>query len=124
MSSRIGSPGVGRPAAIGLGVNTGDTAPNGATLAPDGSEQATISISPRSVARLTYAARQAMWCERRMTTVPVPQVAAIAAARSSARSVSHGPGSRPPSQVSVAGRALTTVGAPSFAIVPFCSSAR
>ena len=33
-----------------------------------------------------------MWCERRMTTVPVPYVAAIAAAASSARSVSHGPG--------------------------------
>ena len=49
-----------------------------------------------------------------MTTVPVPCVAAIAAAASSARSVSHGPGRRPPSHVCAAGRELTTVGAPVF----------
>lgn len=59
-----------------------------------------------------------------MTTVPVPCVAAIVAAASSARSVSQGPGSRLPSQVSTAGRELTTEGAPAFAIDPFSSSAR
>ena len=51
-----------------------------------------------------------MWCERRITTVPVPCVDAIAIAASSARSVSQGPGSRWPSQVCAAGSALTTVG--------------
>ena len=59
-----------------------------------------------------------------MTTVPVPYVAAIAIAVSSARSVSHGPGSRPPSQVCAAGRELTIAGAPSLAIAPFSISPR
>ena len=57
-----------------------------------------------------------------MTTVPVPQVVAIAIAASSARSVSHGPGSRLPSQACAAGRALTTSGAPDVAIVPLSIS--
>ena len=39
MSSTIGSRDVGMPAASGLGVNTGVTPPNGATLAVAGSEQ-------------------------------------------------------------------------------------
>ena len=65
-----------------------------------------------------------MWCERRIATVPVPQAAAISAAASSARSVSHGPGSRRPSQVCAEGCAATTSGAPSLAIAPFSSSAR
>ncbi len=65
-----------------------------------------------------------MWCERRMTTVPVPCVAAIAAAASSARSVSHVPGSRPPSHVCAAARALTIDGSPDFAIEPDSISAR
>ena len=59
-----------------------------------------------------------------MTTVPVPQVAAIVAAASSARNVSHGPGSRPPSHVCAAGREWTIVGSPDFAIDPFSISAR
>jgi hypothetical protein len=64
-----------------------------------------------------------MW-ERRMTTVPVPLVAAMLAAVSSARSVNQGPGKRRPSQVCAAGRALTTSGAPVFVIAPFSISAR
>ena len=60
VSTRIGSPDVGMPAAIGLGVNTGDTPPNGATLDIEGSEQDSNAISPRSVMRLRYAARQPM----------------------------------------------------------------
>ena len=65
-----------------------------------------------------------MWCERRMATVPVPYVAAIAIAASIARSVSQGPGRRWPSQVCVAGRDATTTGSPSLRIVPLSSSAR
>ena len=124
MSSRIGSPDVGMPAAIGLGVNTGVTPPNGATLHAFGSEQSSSATKPRSVMRFRYAARHAMWCARRMTTVPVPYVAAIVAAVSNARSVSHVPGRRWPSHACTAGREFTTVGAPSFAIVPFPISAR
>ena len=44
--------------------------------------------------------------------LPVPQSRAIAVARSSARSVSHGPGRRLPSHISAAARALRTSGAP------------
>ena len=65
-----------------------------------------------------------MWCERRMTTVPVPCVAAIVDAVSSARSVSQGPGSRRPSHVCAAVRSLTISGAPDFAIDPCSISAR
>jgi len=65
-----------------------------------------------------------MWCERRMTTVPVPALFAIRIAVSSARNVSQGPGNLRPSQVSAAGRRLTTSGAPSRAIAPFSISPR
>src|SRR4030095_3911512 len=109
-SMRIGSPEVGSPAAIGFGVMMGVRPPCGTTAATIGSELCTIATRPRSVARKRYAARQAMWCERRITIVPVPYVAAIVAAVSSARNVSHGPGSLPPSHVSAAGRELTIVG--------------
>ena len=51
-----------------------------------------------------------MWCERRITTVPLPQLLAIAIAASIARSTSHGPGSRWPSQVCTAAREATSVG--------------
>src|SRR4051812_30369113 len=118
-SIRIGSPDVGNPAAIGLGVMMGVIPPCGTTAATMGSELCTIAMRPRSVARNRYAARHAMWCERRMTIVPVPQVSAIFAAASSARSVNHGPGSRPPSHVCVAGVELTTLGAPALVIDPF-----
>lgn len=43
----------GRPAASGFGVNTGVTAPNGATLHPEGSDESTSAAHPRSVARLS-----------------------------------------------------------------------
>ena len=112
------------PAASGLGVNTDVIAPNGATLCVDGSEHWMIAIMPRSVARFAYAARAAMWCERRITTVPLPHWDAIDIAASSARRVSHGPGSRRPSQAWVAARAPVTSGSPAAAIVPCVSSFR
>ena len=59
-----------------------------------------------------------------MTTVPVPLSAAILAATSSARSVSHGPGSRRPSHVCAAGRSLTISGSPDRVIVPRSISPR
>ena len=49
---------------------------------------------------------------------------AIAAAASSARSVSQGPGSRPPSHACAAGRELTRAARPTFAIEPFSISPR
>ena len=124
VSTRIGSPEVGNPAAIGFGVTTGVMPPCGTTAATSGSELSTIATSPRPVARSRYEARHAMWWERRMTTVPVPCSPAIAVARSSARSVSQGPGNRRPSQVSAAPRALTIVGSPAVCIVPFSISPR
>ncbi len=51
MSTRIGSPPVGIPKAIGSGVKTGAVPPKGAMVASEGSEQATIAIRPRSAAR-------------------------------------------------------------------------
>ena len=124
ISIRIGSPDVGNPAAIGLGVMIGVRPPCGTTAKTFGSELCTIATSPRSVARNRYTARHAMWCERRMTTVPVPCVAAIVAAASRARSVSHGPGRRPPSHVCAAGRVFTIDGSPAFAIDPLSISSR
>ena len=115
-SIRIGSPDVGSPAAIGFGVMKGLRPPCGATATTVGSELSTTATSPASVARLRYAARHAMWCERLMTMLPVPQTRAIAVARSSARSVSQGPGRRLPSQLSAAGRRLSTSGSPDLAI--------
>ena len=52
MSSSTGSRDVGMPADSGLGVNTADTPPNGATLFIDGSEQWTKPSMPTSAARL------------------------------------------------------------------------
>ena len=51
MSTRIGSPEVGKPAAIGLGVMIGVMPPCGTTAATVGSELWTIATRPRSVAR-------------------------------------------------------------------------
>ena len=52
MSISTGSPGVGMPAETGLGVKTGSSPPNGATLAELGSEQVSSISRPWSVARL------------------------------------------------------------------------
>src|SRR4029078_4875444 len=92
MSIRIGSPDVGKPAAIGFGVMTGVMPPCGTTAKTVGSELCTIATSPRSVARNRYTARHAMWCERRMTIVPVPFVFAIVAPRAQALTLSDAPG--------------------------------
>ena len=51
MSIRIGSPDVGRPAAIGFGVTIGVSPPCGTTALTVGSELCTIATSPRSAAR-------------------------------------------------------------------------
>ena len=70
-----GSPDVGNPAAIGFGVMKGFSPPCGTTAFTVGSELSMIATIPLSVARFRYDARQAIWCERRMTTVPVPHAA-------------------------------------------------
>ncbi len=59
-STRIGSPEVGSPAAMGLGVMNGVRPPCGTTAFTVGSELSMSAIIPLSVARLRYAARQAM----------------------------------------------------------------
>ena len=51
VSIRIGSPEVGKPAAMGFGVRTGVVPPCGTTAATIGSELSTMATSPRSVAR-------------------------------------------------------------------------
>ncbi len=59
--------------------------------------------SPRSVARFRYAARQAMWWLRRITTVPVPlRFRALGGEVQRLAATSHGPGNRWPSQVTAA----------------------
>ena len=124
MSIRIGSPSVGMPTAIGSGVNAAFRPPNGATLATAGSEQVTIAISPRSVARWRNDARQPMWWLRRITTTATPCRAARSAARSSALATSQTPGRCRPSQVTAAPRSATTSGSPRGVIPPDASSAR
>ncbi len=62
-SIMIGSPDVGRPAAIGLGVMKGVVPPCGTTANTVGSEHSMIATNPCPVMRGRYAARQAMWCE-------------------------------------------------------------
>ena len=89
----IGSPDVGMPAASGLGVNTGETPPNGATLfiagigARDDRHQVAIghALHVGGQARDVMRAADDDGAACRTSF-------AIAAAASSARSVSHGPG--------------------------------
>ncbi len=118
MSSRIGSPDVGMPAASGFGVNTGVTAPNGATLCIEGSEQRrspsararSMRFSVRREAGDVVRAADRPPCRCRMSR-------GHRAAASKARSVSHGPGRRPPSHGCAAGARVTTAGSPDVAIV-------
>ena len=51
ISTRIGSPSVGMPKAMGSGVKTAAIPPKGAMVASEGSEEATIAIRFRSVAQ-------------------------------------------------------------------------
>lgn len=124
VSIRIGSPSVGMPTASGSGVKTARVPPNGATLAVEGSELATVTMRPRSVARVRKVARQAMWWLLRTTTQPVPSRSARAAASSTARAVSQTPQMRRPSQVRQAPLSRTTSGSPSSRISPRSASSR
>ena len=117
-STSTGQPEVGKPTDTGLGVNTGSSPPNGATLAELASEQCSSMTKPWRVARSWYAAKQAMWWLRRITTVQVPWVRARCIATSMACRVNQGPGKRCPSQVSAAGKSDTTRGAPSLRMEP------
>jgi hypothetical protein len=51
MSSSTGSPSVGMPAAVGLGLSSGSEPPNGATPRAAGAEHTNCTSSPRSVRR-------------------------------------------------------------------------
>ena len=110
ISIRIGSPSVGMPMAIGSGVNTGLVPPNGATVASDGSELATMHI-------IWPLGRLAQKDGKAADMVAAPDrdggdaeiLRARSAARSSALRTSQTPGRKPPSQVTAAGRSAMTV---------------
>src|SRR6266567_4335835 len=76
-SISIGSPDVGTPAAMGLGVMNGVMPPCGATAATAGSELWMIATRPTSVVRLRYAARQAIRSERREPVCRVAEEIAV-----------------------------------------------
>ncbi len=119
-----GPSGEGQPAASGFGVYSRRVPPNGATLAVDGSEQATSSIRPRlGEAGRRYAARQPMCPLRRIDTEARPVSAERATAQSLARRASHGPGSWRPSQVCAAVASATMSGSPWPSIRPAAASA-